>query len=277
LDFIELKVTVSPDFSDIIMAELAEVGYESFVESPQGLDAYVQKSLFDTSLIEEIAQKYAVITPIEYSFTELERKNWNEEWEKNYQPIYIGDQCVVRASFHEPARHFPYEVIINPKMSFGTGHHETTSLMLENQLHLDHQGKKVMDVGCGTGILAIMASKRGATEIDAFDTDDWAVENTKENCLLNNSTTIRVQQGTIADVQLDATYDIVLANINRNVLLKEIPVYASFLPSGGLLAVSGFYESDARDIEKVANSSHLQLLTTKTRQNWASLVFTKQI
>lgn len=259
------------------MAELAEVGYESFVESPQGLDAYVQKSLFDTSLIEEIAQKYAVITPIEYSFTELERKNWNEEWEKNYQPIYIGDQCVVRASFHEPARHFPYEVIINPKMSFGTGHHETTSLMLENQLHLDHQGKKVMDVGCGTGILAIMASKRGATEIDAFDTDDWAVENTKENCLLNNSTTIRVQQGTIADVQLDATYDIVLANINRNVLLKEIPVYASFLPSGGLLAVSGFYESDARDIEKVANSSHLQLLTTKTRQNWASLVFTKQI
>ncbi len=276
MDFIELKISVLPDYADILVAELAGAGFESFVETPEGLNAYVGAGAWNESRVQEIILKYAPLTTITYTSSLLPRQNWNEEWEKNYQPIFIGNQCVVRASFHHIEGHFPYEIIINPKMSFGTGHHETTSLMLEMQLGVDHQGKKVMDVGCGTGILAIMACKKGASSSDAFDTDEWAVENAVENCRLNGCGITKVQQGTIDEVTLAPQYDLVLANINRNVLLREIPQYAEKLPAGGLLLLSGFYEQDIADLQKVAAQAHLSQITQKTKSKWAALCFQKQ-
>ena len=276
MDFIELKVDVLPDFTDIIVAELAEAGFDSFVETPQGVDAYAATGAFNESLVQEIVRKYAALTPIAYTFSALPRRNWNEEWEKNYQPIYIADQCVVRASFHQLPDPYPYEIVINPKMSFGTGHHETTALMLQMQLGVDHAGKRVLDAGCGTGILAIMACKRGAAHVDAYDIDAWAVENAKENGQLNGCPDIGIGQGTLEEVGLSGPYDIILANINRNVLLREIPLYAGKLAPGGLLLLSGFYEQDIAELNKVAAESNLSQTARHTKQHWAALCFQKQ-
>jgi ribosomal protein L11 methyltransferase len=275
LDFIELKITVPPDFSDILIAEMAEIGFESFVDTDYGVDGYIQAPLFDEQLVTAIVEKYSNLTTIAYTFSTIERKNWNEEWEKSYEPIIIGSQCLVRASFHEGLGTYPYEIIINPKMSFGTGHHETTALMLENQLTIAHTGKRVLDVGCGTGILAIMACKRGAASIDAFDIDEWAVENSRENFELNFCNKATIQQGTIREVKLAPSYDIVLANINRNVLLDEIPVYATLLAKGGVLLLSGFYEKDIADIESQAIMQGFSKLEQRIKQPWASLIFEK--
>jgi ribosomal protein L11 methyltransferase len=271
LDFIELKVFVSPDWGDIIIAELAEIGYESFVEFDEGILAYVQKLEFSEESWLSIVEKYQELTELSYEFADMERKNWNEEWEKNYSPIVIDGQAIVRASFHQIQESYPYEIVINPQMSFGTGHHETTTLILESQLHLDHTGLKVLDAGSGTGILAIMACKRGATQVDAYDIDEWAVTNAIENCQLNHCEQVRVQQGTIATVALDDVYDIVLANINRNILLDEMPLYASKLPIGGVLLLSGFYEQDIPELEKRAAQFQLVSKQQTTKHQWASL------
>lgn len=276
MDYIELKVAVLPDFADMIVAELAEAGFDSFVETSDGVDAYAPADVFDESQVQEIVRKYAALTPVAYTFSTLPRRNWNEEWEKNYQPIYIGNQCVVRASFHQLAETFPYEIVINPKMSFGTGHHETTALMLEMQLGVDHAGKRVLDAGCGTGILAIMACKRGAAHVDAYDIDAWAVENARENCGLNGCPDIGIGQGTIEEVELHGPYGVILANINRNVLLREIPRYAERLSPGGLLLLSGFYEQDVAELNKVAAESRLSQTAGHIKQNWAALCFQKQ-
>jgi ribosomal protein L11 methyltransferase len=275
LDFIAVKIEVDSAFSEILIAELAQIGFESFVETEQGLDAFIQDALFEEKELKSLQQKYEPQVRIHYTFEQTEQKNWNEEWEKSYQPIRIGDSCIVRASFHDIAESYPYEIIINPKMSFGTGHHETTALMLENQLAIAHQGKQVLDVGCGTGILSIMACKLGAAAVDAFDIDEWAVENTKENFEINHCRQASVQQGTIQEVRLQNQYDIILANINRNVLLQEIPAYVSLLGKNGFLLVSGFYEKDISDIEKIALAQNIVKKSQKVKNEWASLVFQK--
>lgn len=276
MDFIELKVTVSPEWSEIVVAELAQIGYESFVEFDEGVLAYVQKSQFSEELCQTTLEKYSSFTPVSYHFEQMQRKNWNEEWEKNYPPIVIDKQCLVRASFHPPDEQYPYEIVINPQMSFGTGHHETTTLILESQLRIDHTGLKVLDAGCGTGILAIMACKRGAAQIDAYDIDEWAVTNAIENCEMNHCNHIRIQQGTIATVMLDNVYDLMLANINRNILLDEMPLYASKLTSGGQLILSGFYELDIPELEKRAAEFQLGKKQQTARLQWASLWLEKR-
>lgn len=275
MDFIELKVFVSPEWAEIIIAELAEIGYESFVEFDEGIIAYVQKLQFSEELWQSVVEKYTDFVTIDYTIAEMQRKNWNEEWEKNYQPIVIDDQCIVKASFHQIEEKYSYEITINPQMSFGTGHHETTTLILQSQLQLEHEGLKVMDAGSGTGILAIMAQKRGAMLIDAFDIDEWAVTNAVENCQMNQSDKVRVQQGTIATVQLEDVYDIILANINRNILLDEMPLYASKLVSGGTLLLSGFYEQDISELEKRASEFGLVKKQQTSKHQWASLWFEK--
>lgn len=272
MDYIELTLQIDADFVEILMAELAELGFESFVETDEGLEAYVQEEIFNDLAVKQMLENYASRTAISYQFKKIARQNWNEEWEKNFQPIQIGEQIYVRADFHEPKSDFPYEIIITPKMSFGTGHHETTSMVMEHQLGIEHTNKKVLDVGTGTGILAVLASKLGATTISAFDIDEWSVENTIENVKLNDVSNVIVRLGTIEDEPHDI-YDIVLANINRNILISQIPAYVTFLKPGGELIVSGFYEKDIADIETIAESVGLKKVAQLSKNNWAAVVF----
>jgi ribosomal protein L11 methyltransferase len=275
MNYIELQLRLSPDYTDILTAELAELGYESFVETDEGLNAYIIEPDFDEKAVQELIAKYEGQTAIAYEVSSLEKRNWNAEWERDYEPIEVADQVRVRASFHESDARFRYDIVINPKMSFGTGHHETTAMMLEQQLSLDFAGKSVLDVGSGTGILAILAEKMGAQAVLAFDIEEWAVENARENAELNDCPKTTVFQGTIADVDPTTQYDIVLANINRNILLAEIPAYTNLLTNNGYLVVSGFYENDAPDIEQKALEVGLSLANRATTNQWTSLSFYK--
>ncbi|MBB6001792.1 50S ribosomal protein L11 methyltransferase [Arcicella rosea] len=277
MNYIEVKLNINPEFSDIFMAELGEIGYETFTEEAEGLNAYITEDLFSEENLDEIMERYLAMTPISYSYSTLEKKNWNEEWEKNYEPILAANGRVrVRANFHEPDPNIQYELLINPKMSFGTGHHETTSMVLSLQMEIDHQAKKVLDVGCGTGILAIFASKLGASEVAGFDIEEWAAENSRENVQLNDCDNVVIRQGTIEDEPADQ-YDIILANINRNILMRDIPKYVEFMKAApSKLIVSGFYQHDIEDIEKVANESGLTKTHTENKNNWAAVIFERK-
>ncbi|QMW02227.1 50S ribosomal protein L11 methyltransferase [Spirosoma foliorum] len=275
MNYTELQLRLSPDYTDILTAELAELGFVSFVETDEGLSAYIVESDFEEKAVQELIAKYEGQTAIAYEVSSLEKRNWNAEWERDYEPIEVADQVRVRASFHESDARFRYDIVINPKMSFGTGHHETTAMMLEQQLGLDFAGKSVLDVGSGTGILAILAEKMGAQTVLAFDIEEWAVENARENAELNDCPKTTVFQGTIADVDPTTQYDIVLANINRNILLAEIPSYTNLLTNNGYLIVSGFYENDAPDIEQKAVEVGLSLANRATTNQWTSLSFYK--
>jgi len=276
VQFIEVKIEAHPELSEMLVAELVAVGFDSFLETDTGLDAYVEQSAFSEKDLQEILNRYSVEQPITYTFGLLENKNWNEEWEKNFQPVEIGNECIVRASFHQPTKNYLYDIVINPKMSFGTGHHETTSMMISNQLEINHQGKTIMDAGSGTGILAIFASKAGAKSVDAFDIEDWAFENLKENCTLNGCSNIQVSQGTVKTALLnEEKYDIVLANINRNVLLEEMHEYDKRLKDKGVLVLSGFYTDDIPLIDDCCVALGLKKVTTKEKNKWASLVYSK--
>ena len=274
MHFFELAIEVNPDFSEILMAELAELGFDSFTEEPTGLNAYVEDVQFQEAATKQLLEQYAAKTPLLYTINGIERKNWNAEWEANFEPIVIAKNIYVRADFHPEGVGFDHEIIITPKMSFGTGHHETTSMVLEHQLSINHQQKTVLDIGCGTGILAILAAQLGAKKVDAFDIDEWSVENSRENFELNN-VSISVRQGIIQD-QPTAKYDILLANINRNILIDQIPLYVDFMAEESVIVVSGFYEKDIADIENVATANGLQKTATLTKNNWASVVFERK-
>lgn len=273
-NYFEARLTLNPDFNEILMAELGQIGYESFVETDEGLSAYITETDFDLAQLQQVVDDYRHLTPITFAYEQLETKNWNEEWERNYQPIEVAGQIRVRASYHAPDPAFRYDIVIDPKMSFGTGHHETTTLVMEQQLSLDHSDKSVLDVGSGTGILAILAEMLGATRLTAFDIEEWAYLNAVENAELNGCKHIMVFQGTIEDCPA-GLYDIVLANINRNILLREIPIYVQYLKPGGTLMVSGFYEFDINDIIQKAEEVDLKLIVQKTLNQWAVLRFEK--
>ena len=271
MHYTQLTVTCSPDFTDILIAELSEGGFDTFQENENGFDAYAEGDNFSQEIVDEVKSRYAQVTELDFSFQKIEKKNWNEEWEKNYEPIDVDGKCLIRADFHKPAKKFPYEIIITPKMSFGTGHHQTTYLMIKNQMNIDHKDKRVMDAGCGTAILAIMASKLGATEIEAFDIDEWSVVNGEENKELNNTKNIRIQQGKISEVSLTGKFDIILANINKNVLLSEMKIYASYLTPSGKLLLSGFYTHDIDDLKSESAKYKLKEVLRDERQTWACL------
>jgi ribosomal protein L11 methyltransferase len=275
MQYLEFKISCKEPFREILIAELSEVGYDSFLETDEGFDAYIQEDLFDRNSFQQVIEQYQV--PASISVTEglMPKVNWNEEWEKNYDPIEVGNQVYVRASFHQPRPEFKYEILINPKMSFGTGHHATTFLMLSHQLHLDHQKKRVLDIGSGTGILAIMAFQLGAEHIEAFDIDEWCVDNGNENFELNGMKQVRMGRGTVREVKPKGKFDVVLANINKNVLLDEMEVYATLVKKGGHLLLSGFYSHDVADILKKAQEFGFVPEDQKTKDSWTAIMMQK--
>lgn len=270
-----LQVICDPEYSEILMAEIAEAGFDTFIETEKGFEAYVEGNRFDQEGLNFIQEKYKHVNPLFFFKDQIEKKNWNEEWEKNVDPIIVDDQCLIRAAFHKIEKKYPFEIVITPKMSFGTGHHQTTHLMISRQMKMDHQNKRVMDAGCGTAILSIMASKLGAKEIEAFDIDEWSVENGDENAVNNNCSNIHIQLGKISEVKLDGKFDIILANINKNILLSEMETYASFLAEGGQLLLSGFYTHDIDDLKKEASKYHLKEIAHDERETWACLLLQK--
>ena len=273
---IEIKVRLAPEHTDILIAELYGLGFDSFYEHEEGFDAYVEEKVYDEEKIRDFFAAHAVQIPLTYSIGVLENKNWNEEWEKNFSPVVVAGKCLIRASFHPADPSYPYEIIIDPKMAFGTGHHETTAMMIELQLSINQKDKTVLDAGSGTGILAIMAHKLGAKHVTAYDIDEWAFENIKENVNLNDCSDIKTYLGDIKNLFLPLQkYDVVLANINKNVLLEEIPVYSTYMEEKGLLVLSGFYEQDIADIEKVLKLNNLGIARQSSNNHWASVVAEK--
>lgn len=275
MEYLEFKIKCREEYKDILIAELAEIGFDSFLESELGIEAYIPEDLLERDAFQEVIDKYKNQAGISVEEGRMPKVNWNEEWEKHYDPIEVGEEVYVRASFHAPKKGVPYEIVINPKMSFGTGHHATTFLMLTHQLNLDHKGKRVIDIGSGTGILAIMASKLGAKEIEALDIDDWSVDNGNENFALNGIPDVKMGLGSLGELGPWGKFDIALANINKNVLLDEMELYSAVLNQNGYLVLSGFYEQDILDILDKANSCGFELKDKKTKNNWAALVLEK--
>lgn len=271
MNYIEVNFFIEPyeDYiSDVLAQELGEIGFESFVPTAESLDAYISESLFDESKLKDLLTEFPFEASIEYKVTQIESKNWNEEWEKNFfEPIVIGNDCVIHSSFHKDVPKAKYDIIIDPKMAFGTGHHETTSLVIGELLKMDLEGKTLLDMGCGTAVLAILAAMRGAKDIVAIDIDTWCTDNSIENIAINSIQGIEVKLGG-AELLTGLHFDIVLANINRNILLADMEQYAACLSTGGELYMSGFYKEDIPLIEAEANRNGLKLVSFNEKNNW---------
>lgn len=309
--FLEVSFSNLPEgFAEILTAELAEIGFDSFSEEEDLFLSYIPEAVFDEMAVHQVLQKYPPLKDVLWSMIQMPEKNWNEIWESNYEPVLIAGKCYIRAPFHKPfsepgqeenrqgtepgaqstAHRHPaststvpsphgeedkspsgdlgvIELVIEPKMSFGTAHHETTSLMVEVLLEETLEGKEVLDMGCGTGILAILASKRGAKRVLAIDFDEWAVENSRENAERNNTPHIDVIQGE-ASVIPDDPFDVILANINKNTLLEQMQAYADALKESGILVLSGFYSEDLPVLETRASELGLILVESRNKNNW---------
>jgi ribosomal protein L11 methyltransferase len=269
----QLIVTCNPDYSEILIAELSMIGFESFQETEEGFIAHPDVYV-DQNLVKELFDRYQKQTETEFWVEDIVKENWNRKWEESYEPIIVEDKCIVRASFHEPQPNYPIEVVINPRMSFGTGHHETTYLMMASQLDLKFKNKSVLDAGCGTGILSILAGKMGSIDITLYDNDEWVEDNIQENLKING-VNARVLIGTVQSIKFDRKFDVILANINKNILLNDIPYYATLLKKGGNLLMSGFYKKDLNDIVKLAGESRLQFVDSNLKNDWAMIRLVK--
>jgi len=271
--YIEYNFTFSAKepTSEILIAELGNVGFESFVETENGVTAYIQKTDWNAEILADVFVLNSDEFLIEYNQNEVPQTNWNAEWEKNFSPIQVDDLVSIRAPFHENPN-LKYDIVIEPKMSFGTGHHETTHMMVQHLLQLDLENKKVLDMGCGTGILAIFAEMKGAKPLDAIDIDNWCYENSVENVTRNNCENISVYEGD-ATLLVDKKYDVIIANINRNILLMDMKVYTNCLQEGGILLLSGFYEQDIPVIDAEVIKYGLKLEKFIQRNNWVALKY----
>lgn len=279
MNYLEFQFSVSPNNeinADILSAMLGEIGFESFVSTDKGIDAYIQTSLYDENNVKEVIENFPMEASISFTSNEVIAQNWNEEWEKHYfQPIIIEQKCVIHSSFHKDIPQTEYDILIDPKMSFGTGHHETTSLMLTFLLEEELSNKSFLDMGCGTAVLAILASKKGANPITAIDIDEWATDNANENIRLNETNNIKILLGDASLLQNENNFDIIFANINRNILLNDMHNYVAKLNDNGHLFMSGFYKQDIPVIEEKANRLGLKLIDFKERNNWVAVKFAK--
>lgn len=281
MDYIEVKFNCTPNneiVNSILSSYLAELGFESFVDYEDGTIAYIQANSFSSQAIDEVIENLPVDAKIGYTHSQIEGKDWNEEWEKNYfQPLNIDNRCIIQSTFHNMPvpPECEYNIIIDPKMAFGTGHHQTTELMIREILKTDFNGKSVLDMGCGTAILAILASMRGAKKALGIDIDKWAYDNAIENLKLNNIDNITIEIGG-ADLLGKENFDIILANINRNILLNDIHHYAAVLNQGGYLYMSGFYTEDIKALEAECVKYNLALEYSASKDNWAVVKFNKQ-
>jgi ribosomal protein L11 methyltransferase len=275
MNYFEINITLSnheaPDSRDIIAAHLSESEFESFEDTETGLKAFIQEHLYNENVVKEALDEISEMIPFTREVIFIPEQNWNETWEKNYEPVMIAGKCFIRAPFHAPNPEAKYELIIEPKMSFGTAHHETTSMMIELILEKNWQGKKVLDMGSGTGVLAILTSKMGAPEIMAIDNDEWAFLNAVENVERNNTSNIKVLQGDDALIE-NQKFDVIIANINRNILLAQIQNYSRALNTGGEVFLSGFYEEDVPVLLKETEKYHLKLKQKITKNNWVAMI-----
>lgn len=275
MNYIEYQFDIQPKepFGEILTAFLADLEFESFVETDNGISAYVRTDLDDESGVQQIIDDLKDVT-IRYTKKEIIQQNWNEEWESNFHPILVADQCYIRAEFHESKPEIPYEVIIQPKMAFGTGHHETTHLMVEYILETEFEGKDVLDMGCGTSILGILAKMKGANYVEAIDFDQWAVDNSIENAE-RNKVELNIKLGDSSSLG-GKEFDIILANINKNVLMRDIPNYVKNLNfAEGELILSGLMTQDFDDIKSLCESLGLKFINKKQRNEWIALKFIK--
>lgn len=278
MNYIEVNFTCNPNneiVTSILPSLIGEIGYESFEETETGVIAYVTESLFDENNLKQVLSDFPIEATISYTIKKVEEKNWNEEWEKNYfQPLIIDDRCIIQSTFHKQPKVYEYNIIIDPKMAFGTGHHSTTKLIIKEVLDMELKGKSVLDMGCGTAVLAILASMKGADPILAIDIDHWAYDNAIENLQLNNINNIEIQIGG-EELLGNQSFDIILANINRNILLADIHKYVSVLNKGGELYMSGFYVEDIPVIREECEKYGLKFIHNTEDNNWTAVKFIK--
>jgi ribosomal protein L11 methyltransferase len=271
MDYKEILIkNDNEELNEILIALLSASGIEGFEETDDALKAFLPASDLDERLLAETLKPYNV----SYTIADIKKTNWNKEWEQNFEPVVVSGFCTVRADFHDMNVETPYEIVIMPKMSFGTGHHATTQLMMQMMQHMKFEGKTVLDFGTGTGILAILATMLGAGEVLAIDNDEWSVENAKENITKNHRSNITVQQGSLEPVNSD--FDVVLANINRNILLQYMQQLASIVNSGGTILMSGILQEDKDIIVETAKNVGFSLEESKTEKNWMALKFFRE-
>ncbi len=275
MDYYNYQIaTSSAEWAEIVMAELGDLPFDTFEETPAGLNAYIRVPDCEEWVEEEIAT-----LQLQYNFT-FERKfvahrNWNAEWESNFQPIIVGNFCSVRASFHAPILSVKHDLVIDPKMAFGTGHHETTYMMMQLMENIDFSNKKVFDYGCGTGILAILAEKLGANNLDAVDIERPSYESTIENAEINGCSHIKAVHGTLDDIKT-GDYDVIFANINRNIILASLPRLAEQLAKNGILLLSGILQQDEDIVKEGVEAANLKFDSLESRGKWLALKVEKQ-
>jgi ribosomal protein L11 methyltransferase len=278
-DYKCVAVTITPwseDMCDFLTAWLGDIGFDSFTTDETGVKAYIEESLYDENALKEAMSQFPIPdVTLEYEVTRVEGEDWNAEWERNYfQPIVVGDKCVVHSSFHTDIPAVPYDIVVDPKMAFGTGHHSTTFLMLSYLLDNEVADKTVIDMGTGTGILSILAAQRGAKDVYGIEIDPDAHANALENAQLNN-VVINLICGDASALAPLPQADIFLANINRNIILADIDRYAVKVKKGGVLVVSGFYEADLDMIIETAKMEGFAFDNKQVRDDWTRAVFVK--
>ena len=275
MNYLRAELMVEPAIPghDLAIHHLSEAGWEGFEERDDKLLAYIPENKFNENTLKELAALPGI--EVSWSLDKVQEENWNALWESHFEPIEVRDKCRVRAPFHESQEGWPLEVVIEPQMSFGTGHHDTTWLMIDEMLEMDTLKEPLLDMGCGTGILAIIAEMLGVKSIEAIDVDKWAIENTAHNASLNQCVNIGVEKGDVALLK-GRSYGSIFANINKNVLLKDLETYSSCLLEGGDILLSGFFVTDEEVLKKRANEVGLRFVGSRNRNNWAMLRFAKK-